>query len=257
MKLEERILKDIHFGLIKWIKEILKDIGGNKVVIGISGGKDSSIVAALCVEALGKNNVIGVLMPDGPQQDISFAYEICEYLDIHNITIPIDSITKIYLQSIDDIKKDIVPEVTAKTKLNLPPRVRMTILYGISQSIPKSRVVHTGNLSEKWIGYTTLYGDNTGAFSPLGMLTSSEVIQLGRFIGLPENFIEKPPADGLTGKTDETVLGFSYDILNKYIREGIIEDKLIKEKIDNLHRSNLFKFTQPPVFTVDLPIYGE
>ena len=130
----------------------------------------------------------------------------------------------------------------------------MTILYALSQSIEDSRVIHTGNLSERWIGYTTVYGDNTGALSPLGNFTSQEVIQIGRYLKIPEKFIVKPPADGLTGKTDEMVLGFSYDLLNKYIRTGEIADLKTKEKIDAMHKYTGFKFEPIPLFSNGLPV---
>lgn len=254
MKLSDNQLAEIKSQLIQWIKDMMINTGGNKAVLGISGGKDSSIVAALCAETLGKENVIGVLMPDGIQSDISYSHGICEYLGIKCINIPIGTITNEFFKVLENSSKDIIEDFSNSTKINLPPRVRMTVLYAISQSIPDSRVLNTGNMSEKWIGYTTLYGDNTGVFAPLANLTSDEVIQLGRSLGLPEKYIIKPPADGLTGKTDEESFGFSYEVLNKYIREGIIEDKDIKEKIDKMHRNSRFKFEVTPTFPVDLPV---
>jgi NAD+ synthase len=130
----------------------------------------------------------------------------------------------------------------------------MTLLYAISQSIDNSRVINTSNISEDWIGYATIYGDTAGAFSPLGMLTSDEVIQVGEFLGIPSKFIIKKPSDGLTGKIDEDVFGFSYEVLNKYIREGICEHADIKEKIDNMHEYSRHKFLPIPMFNVTLPI---
>ncbi|OLS01454.1 NAD(+) synthase [Tissierella creatinophila] len=254
MKLQDETLKEIVESLTQWIRDEMEKIGGKKMILGISGGKDSSVVAALGVRALGRENVIGVLMPKGEQIDIDFSYDICEFLGIENVTVPIDNISKEYLKTLEKLPKSLMPEISNDTSINLSPRIRMTILYAISQSIEKSRVVHTGNLSEKWIGYTTVYGDNTGAFSPLGSFTSDEVIQIGRFLNLPEKFIVKPPADGLTGKTDEMVIGFSYDTLNKYIRTGEIDDLKIKEKIDKMYNYSRFKFTPIPIFPNDLPI---
>ena len=219
MKLTNESLKKITLNLIDWTKKSMTDSGGKKAIIGISGGKDSSVVAALCVKSLGKENVIGILMPDGVQKDISDSEDLCEFLDIKNIVVNIEDMTKSFLGSLHGIDGGIVPEISKQTRLNLPPRVRMTLLYGISQSIDKSRVINTSNISEDWVGYATIYGDTAGAFSPLGMLTSDEVIQIGRFLGLPERFIVKKPSDGLTGKTDEDVFGFTYEILNRYIRK--------------------------------------
>lgn len=254
MNLEKGELEKTVADLTEWIRLQMKNNGGKRILLGISGGKDSSVVAALGARALGKENVLGLLMPKGEQADIAFAYELCKFLDIENVTIPIDGMFKEYMQSLEGLSKDIIPEVSKDTSINLPPRIRMTILYAISQSIEDSRVVHTGNLSEKWIGYTTVYGDNTGAFSPLGNFTSDEVIQIGRYLNLPEKFIVKPPADGLTGKTDEDVLGFSYDTLNKYIRSGQIDDLKVKEKIDKMHKYTSFKFKSMPIFENDFPV---
>jgi NAD+ synthase len=130
----------------------------------------------------------------------------------------------------------------------------MTLLYAISQSIDNSRVINTSNISEDWVGYATLYGDTTGAFSPLGMLTSDEVIQIGDFLGLPSRFLHKKPSDGLTGKADEDVFGFTYEVLNRYIREGICEDENIKKRIDNMHRYSRHKFLTIPMFQPFFPI---
>ena len=254
MKLSNEVLEKTTLDLIKWIKDSMLNTGGDKAIIGISGGKDSSVVAALCVKALGKENVIGVLMPDGIQNDISDSKDICEFLGIESIEVNIEGMTKSFLDALNGIDKNIVPNVSKQTILNLPPRVRMTLLYAVSQSIDNSRVINTSNISEDWIGYATIYGDTAGAFSPLGMLTSDEVVQVGEFLGLPSKFVIKKPSDGLTGKTDEDVFGFSYEVLNKYIREGICEDKYIKEKIDNMHKYSRHKFLPIPMFNSALPI---
>ena len=254
MKLSNKVLEGITLNIVEWIKEKMINSGGNKAVIGISGGKDSSVTAALCVKALGKENVIGVLMPDGIQRDISDSKALCEFLDIQNTTVNIEGMTKAFLKSLDEIDKDLIPSISNQTRLNLPPRVRMTVLYAVSQSIDNSRVVNTSNISEDWVGYATIYGDTAGAFSPLGMLTSDEVVQVGDFIGLPSNFLHKKPSDGLTGKTDEDVFGFTYEVLNRYIREGICEDEVIKKRIDDMHRYSRHKFLTIPMFQPFLPI---
>ena len=254
MKLTDKNRKELSVKLENWIKEKMIDTGGTKAVLGISGGKDSSVAAALCVNALGRENVIGILMPDGIQKDIDDAIDLCNVLGIAYIKANISTMTTAFLDLISNLESDQVPNITNQTKLNIPPRVRMTLLYAISQSIDDSRVINTSNLSEDWIGYATIYGDTAGAFSPLGMLTSDEVIQIGEYIGLPERFLVKIPSDGLTGKTDEDVFGFSYAVLNKYIREGICEDELIKEKIDRMHKYSRHKFLTIPMFAPSLPI---
>lgn len=235
--------------IIYWTRNQMNKIGAKKAVIGISGGKDSSTVAALMVEAIGKENVFGVLMPDGEQKDIDYAISLCEFLDIPYEIVSIGNITATFKKSLS-----FLDNISRQTTLNMPPRIRMTMLYAISQSIPNSIVINTSNLSEDWIGYATIYGDTTGAFSPLATLTTDEVIQLGLSLGLEEKFVIKPPADGLTGKTDEEVIGFSYEVLNKYIREGIIDSIEIKNKIDQMHRASRFKFLPITMYNSNLPI---
>lgn len=248
MKLEKDKLKEISRGLIDWISISMEASGGKKAVLGVSGGKDSSVVAALCKEALGKDNVIGVLMPDGIQSDISYAEEICEFLDIKSITVNIQEMTVAFSKALQGIDKNIIGEISSQSRLNIPPRVRMILLYGLSQSIDDARVINTSNLSEDWIGYATVYGDTAGAFSPLGMLTSEEVVQIGEYLGIPDKFIKKEPSDGLTGKSDEDIFGFSYEVLNRYLRQGEIEDQSIRDKIHRMNQYSRFKFLPIPMF---------
>lgn len=254
MKLSKEELKALTEKLINWTRKSMENSGGEKAVIGISGGKDSSVVAAICVEALGSENVIGVLMPDGVQGDISFAEELCKDLDIKCTTVNIEKISSAFVDSLNGVDKNLIGGVSRQTKLNFPPRIRMTLLYAISQSIEKSRVINTSNISEDWIGYATVYGDTAGAFSPLGMLTSDEVIQVGKYLGLDDKFTLKVPSDGLTGESDEDIFGFSYEVLNKYIRTGICEDLEVKARIDDMHKYSRHKFLPIPMFDSKLPI---
>ncbi len=257
MILKDKEIKRITKDIINWIRFMMKESGGKSAVIGISGGKDSSVVAALCKVALGEENVYGVLMPNGPQSDIDFAREICDFLKIKNIELPINPITESFYKSLSKAEGSFIDKTSDQTRLNLPPRIRMTLLYAFSQSIDGSRVINTSNISEDWVGYATIYGDTAGAFAPIGMLTTDEVVQVGRYLEIPEKFIAKIPEDGLTGKTDEEVLGFSYQLLNRYIREGKIEDNLIREKIDKMHKNSRFKFKPIPMFYSDLPVLAD
>lgn len=228
---------------VKWIKDFFEKNGKDcNAVIGISGGKDSSVAAALCVEALGKDRVIGVLMPCGEQADIDCAYKLCEHLGIKHFVINVKD-------AIDGLKNSIPEDIPLSNQsiVNLPPRIRMSTLYAVSQSL-NGRVVNTCNLSEDWVGYSTRYGDAAGDFSPLSLLTVTEVKAIGKLLGLPADLVDKVPIDGLCGKTDEENLGFTYAELDIYIREGKIEDMLKKEKIDTLHKRNLFKLQLMPVF---------
>ena len=232
---------------VAWIRKFFEENGpGCNAVVGISGGKDSSVAAALCVEALGKDRVIGVLMPKGVQQDIDMAYLLVEHLGIRHYEVNIQAAVEGILQNLPG---DMA--VSAQTVQNIPPRVRMTTLYAIAQS-NNGRVVNTCNLSEDWVGYSTRYGDSVGDFSPMCNLTVAEVKQIGHCLGLPAVLVEKTPIDGLCGKTDEENLGFTYGELDRYIRTGEIADPNKKALIDQRHQANLFKLQLMPGFLPEL-----
>ena len=232
---------------VNWIKEFFRANGADcNAVVGISGGKDSSVAAALCVEALGRERVIGVLMPKGEQHDIDCAHQLVEHLGIKSYEINIkDAVEGLMKNMPEDLK------ITPQTTTNIPPRVRMTTLYAVSQSV-NGRVVNTCNLSEDWVGYSTRYGDAAGDFSPMCNLTVTEVKEIGHLLGLPENLVEKTPIDGLCGKTDEENLGFTYAVLDKYIRTGVCENAATKELIDKKHKANLFKLQLMPSFKPEI-----
>jgi len=228
---------------VKWIKEFFDNNGPDcNAIVGISGGKDSSVAAALCVEALGKERVIGVLMPQGEQHDIDMAYMLVNHLGIKHYIINVKD-------AVDGVMKNIPAElnISEQAKQNLPPRIRMSTLYAVSQSC-NGRVCNTCNLSEDWVGYSTRYGDSVGDFSPMSNLTVTEVKEIGHLLGLPKELVNKTPIDGLCGKSDEENLGFTYAELDKYIREGIIEDEEKKKLIDKKHVQNLFKLKLMPSF---------
>lgn len=230
--------------VVQWIRDWFDKNGKDcNAVVGISGGKDSSIVAALCVKALGRDRVIGVLMPNGEQSDIDMARKLVEFLDIRNFEVNIKDAVYGVLNNLPFNWYDI----SEQTATNLPARIRMATLYAVSQSM-NGRVANTCNLSEDWVGYATRYGDAAGDFSPLSQLTVSEVKAIGRELGLPSELVDKTPTDGLCGKTDEDNLGFTYDTLDRYIRTGEIDDGDVKAKIDSMHEKNLFKLQLMPSF---------
>ena len=220
---------------VEWIREFFEENGrGCNAVVGISGGKDSSVAAALCVEALGKDRVIGVLMPCGVQPDIDSAELLVSHLEIKHYVVNVKA-------AVDGLTSALPFELSTQTRTNIPPRVRMTALYAVAQS-HNGRVVNTCNLSEDWVGYSTRYGDAAGDFSPLSGLTVTEVKAIGRALGLPDCLVDKVPSDGLCGKTDEDNLGFTYHAVNEYI------DADKKANIDRRHRLNLFKLQLMPAF---------
>jgi len=230
--------------LIEWIRGYFEKNGHDcRAVAGISGGKDSSVTAALCAQALGSQRVTGVLMPMGDQHDINYSEELVSLLGIKHYTFNIKN-------SVDDVLSVLKGgglSLNRQAVINIPARIRMTVLYAVSAA-ENGRVANTCNLSEDWVGYSTKYGDAAGDFSPLSRLTVTEVKAIGEALNLPRKFIEKTPEDGLSGLTDEENLGFSYDVLDKYIREGSCEDASVKEKIDRLHKMNLHKLQLMPCF---------
>lgn len=237
--------------VVQWIRQFFEENGkGCNAVVGISGGKDSSVVAALCVAALGKDRVIGVLMPKGEQQDIDMSRLLVDHLGIAAVEVNVEAAVDgvwTQLQKPKTYNGMALPALSEQTRTNIPPRIRMTTLYAVSQSC-NGRVANTCNLSEDWVGYSTRYGDSVGDFSPLSRFTVAEVKEIGRELGLPDVLVDKVPIDGLCGKTDEENLGFTYAVLDKYIRTGVCEDPEIKALIDRKHKANLFKLELMPVF---------
>ena len=234
---------------VEWIRNFFEENGKDcNAVVGISGGKDSSIAAALCVEALGKDRVIGVLMPKGEQHDIDKAYLLVNHLGIRHYEVNIKDAVDSLMNSIPENL-----EISKQARENLPPRIRMSTLYAVSQSC-NGRVCNTCNLSEDWVGYSTRYGDSVGDFSPMSNLTVQEVKAIGHLLNLPDELVEKVPIDGLCGKTDEENLGFTYAQLDHYIRTGEIDDLEKKELIDRRHRINLFKLQLMPSYNPGIEI---
>ena len=236
--------------VIEWIKQYFNDNGKDcNAIIGISGGCDSSVTAALLVKALGKDRVIGVLMPNGDQYDIDCSYQLVKFLDIKYYVI---NINKPYLELTNEI--DTKLKIDSKSydiyRTNTPSRLRMATLYGIS-GLFNGRVANTCNLSEDYVGYSTKFGDSAGDFSPISNFTKTEVRELGEELGLPKNLIYKVPEDGMSFKSDEEKLGFTYEVLDKYIRTGEIDDLKIKEKIDKMHLANLHKIQLMPSYKKD------
>ena len=235
--------------LIAWLQDWFEKNGkGCNAVIGISGGKDSSVTAALCVAALGKDRVIGVLMPNGVQADIDDAKHVVAHLGIKHFIVNIKgayegAVNALFFSGI---------QFSEQARVNLPPRIRMSTLYAVSQSM-NGRVINTCNLSEDWVGYSTRYGDSVGDVCPLGKLTVTEVKELGTALGLPDSLVHKVPSDGLCGKTDEDNLGFTYAVLDRYIRTGEIDDPETKKKIDYKHRINKFKLELMQTYKTGLP----
>lgn len=236
--------------LCTWISSYMRKAGENsRAVIGISGGKDSTVASFLCTKALGKKRVLGVLMPCGRQSDFFYAQEVVDFLGIEYKVINIENIVRLILGEVEKAAPG--KKVSITSKINISPRIRMTILYAVAQSILEGAlVVNTSNASEKYIGYSTKYGDSAGDFSPLGELLVEEVVEIGRTLAVPRHLLEKVPQDGLTGKTDEENIGFSYAHLDEYIKTGVLQDAEVQRKIEFLHKKNLHKQEKIPTFSI-------
>ncbi len=236
--------------LIQWVKDYFDTSASpdTKAVIGISGGKDSSVAAAVCVKALGKERVIGILMPKGEQHDIDCSQLLVDTLGIEHYTINIGSTVDAFTAEFESHMP-----MNSQAVINTPPRIRMTTLYAAAACL-NGRVVNTCNLSEDWVGYSTKHGDAAGDFSPLSMLTVTEILQIGDYLGLPESLVHKVPIDGLCGKTDEENLGFSYAELDTYIRglTDLSDKPELKERIDRMHKNNLHKLQLMPKFEFEI-----
>ena len=236
----KKVLNELTVWIRDWFEENGRDCNA---IVGISGGKDSSVAAALCVRALGVDRVIGVLMPNGEQSDSAMSRLLVEHLGIRHFVV---NIHDGYQGLLGEVRRQL-GDVSRDTEINLAPRLRMATLYAVAQS-NNGRVANTCNLSEDWVGYSTRYGDSAGDFSPLSMLCVREVKALGRELGLPECLVEKVPIDGLCGQTDEEKLGFTYAALDAYIRDGVEPDAATKARIDRLYKLNRFKVRFMDVF---------
>lgn len=240
-------MKTLTRNCVNWTKAILEKNRQKKVVIGISGGKDSSVVAAICAKAIGPENVIGVMMPNGEQKDIADSQSLIAHLGIKSTTVNIGNAFNDLCNAIN-----LGVELSYDTKTNLPARLRMSTLYAVAQTVG-GFVANTCNLSEDTVGYATLYGDNAGSFAPISKLTTEEVMEIGDDLGLPFELVHKVPIDGLQPKTDEDKLGFTYHEVNELIRKGIKGPHF--DKIMDMYRKNKFKLdiVRIPYFDPHLP----
>lgn len=235
-RFDEKDMPAVHESIVDFIKTYFSKANMKTAVIGISGGKDSTVTAKLLVDALGKKNVFGVLMPNGFQSDINDSKKVVELLGIRWAEVNIQDMYDDFIYN--------VPFDSKQMRINLAPRIRMTTLYAVAQGIGNALVINTCNFCEDVVGFSTLYGDNAGDIAPLKFLTVSEVVMLGDYLGLPYELTHKTPSDGLCGKSDEDMLGVSYADIEKYIFENGVETSLDRDTytiIDTKYKNNLFK----------------
>ena len=239
-----------------WLEEYARENRMKKAVLGISGGKDSTIVAKLLVDTIGKDNVFGLLMPNGEQKDINDSLKVVELLDIGYTTINIEKAYWAIISSLGGVSG-----VSEEAQINIAPRIRMTTLYTWGQT-HGYRVAGTGNLSERILGYFTKWGDGGSDFNVLGQFTSLEVMRIGEELGLPLDLVYKTPADGLSGQSDEEKLGVSYIDVHNYIRKGYNAiDSVVADKIVSMMERANHKLEPVPIpefqyCQVELPELG-
>lgn len=235
--------------IVDHIRHYFAKNGGpdTKAVIGISGGKDSTIAATLLAMALGSDRVVGVLMPNGDQKDIADARAVCDMLGIKFYIVNIKYTVASFIEDIER-NTDLLPNDRVYT--NMPARARMTTLYNIAAMVG-GRVINTGNASEAYVGYTTKYGDLAGDYAVLCGYYVSEIYKIGDAIKwydekgvehrIPEYLIHKVPADGMSGKTDEDNMGFTYAELDAYLMDGWTPPADVLHNILERHRRNEHK----------------
>ena len=236
--------------IIQWLQKYKELTNCKGVVLGISGGKDSTVVAMLAKKVWG-DNVFGVLMPNGTQKDIDDAIRVCETLHINYRIVNINDAYRGLLDAIEYCPGLASLEISDKAKTNIPPRLRMTTIYAIAQTLGY-RVIGTGNASERTIGWTTKWGDSAYDFNPIACLTCTEVVKLGielaKEFGLDETLVNKKPSDGLTGKSDEDNFGFTYKQLDDWILLGTSGNNEIDDKIQLLRERGMHKQSMPKIF---------
>lgn len=252
LQIAKSLTQKQHDAIVEFIKDFFKDKEGPSV-LGVSGGKDSTICAALLTEALGPERVVGVMMPNGEQSDIDDSRKVCEILKIKSFEVNIGQAYNALFDAIN-VGKDL-HECSLFTT-NTPARLRMTTLYGVAAAFG-GFVCNTCNLSESIVGWETYGGDGFGDFSPIGRLTKTEVCFLGDYMKLPKYLIYKVPSDGMCGASDEDKMGFTYEALDNYIRNGVVPKE--KDKILSMHKRSHFKHEniRIPTCKIDLPIYKD
>ena len=238
--------------LVEELRKLAAEQGFCRVVVGISGGKDSTVTAAICARALGADHVYGVMLPDGEQKDIEDSRRLCKALGIHCKTVNIGKIHTALREVTDqfgpapDSDGFTVPQ-SRESDINVGPRLRMTVLRYIAQALG-ARLAGTGNLSEATVGYCTKDGDTSCDFAMLGRLTSVEVVRVGLTMPeIPRDLVEKTPTDGLSGFSDEERMGIRYADIHSYIREGSCGNPETDEKIRKRERANLHKRRMPVI----------
>lgn len=249
--LEKEELNKQMINAINWIKDYVTKSGANGIVIGNSGGKDSATVLAMAVKAIGKENVVSVAIPCySNNNDLEDAKLVANTFDVKLLTI---NLTNSYQKMEEEINSQLDDKLSKEAIVNIKPRLRMTTLYGIAQTL-NYLVIGTGNLCEAMVGYTTKWGDSASDFNPIGNFTVDEVLEIGRMLGVPNKILEKAPSDGLGNLTDEEKMGLKYSQIAEMIETGTT-DEIAKQKIIQKYNNSEHKRRLVPVYTFERKNY--
>lgn len=242
--LEKEVLQQEADNAIRWIKEYVEKAGAKGVVIGNSGGKDSATVLAMATKAIGKDKVVAVSMPCySNNNDFEDAKLVAKSFGVNFIKV---DLSNSYTEMEKEINMQLGKELSKEATINMKPRLRMTTLYGIAQTLGYL-VIGTGNLCEAMVGYTTKWGDNSSDFNPIGNFTVEEVLEIGKYLGVPEKILKKAPNDGLGGQTDEEKMGIKYSQIAEMIETGSTDEE-VKEEILKRFRNSKHKREVVPVY---------
>lgn len=227
--------------LVKWLKQKVKDAKADGVVFGLSGGIDSAVIAGLAKKSF-PDNSLGVIMPCYSDQiDEEHGILVAKKLNLKTTKVDLSNSFDVLLQSMTEESKN------KMATSNLKPRLRMTTLYYLAQN-NNYLVIGSSNKSELTVGYFTKHGDSGVDLLPLASFVKSEIRDLARFLNIPEIIVEKPPTAGLwENQTDESEMGFSYDVLDKYIKTGEGPEEIVN-KIKRMNSISEHKRTYPPIF---------
>lgn len=249
--LEKQALEKEAQNAIIWIREYVEKTGANGIVIGNSGGKDSATVLAMAVEAIGREKVLSVAMPCfSKQTDLEDAKLVADVFEVPLLKV---DLSNTYQEMEKEINCQIPQSLTKEAIVNMKPRLRMTTLYSIAQTLGYL-VIGTGNLCEAMVGYTTKWGDNSSDFNPIGNFTVEEVLAIGRMLEVPENILKKAPSDGLGEKTDEEKMGIQYSQIEEMIETGTTDEKA-KQEIIRRYQSSKHKRRIVPIYTFERKNY--
>ena len=234
--------------IVEWIRDYYRTNNLKGAVLGVSGGKDSAVVAGLMSEAIGPENVVGLTLPcHSRQMDADGAKLVADHFGFELLNVDLTDVCDLFESNIDKLG-DFTAEQRSDSSINLKPRLRMSTVYYMAALLSKVKggtyiVPGTSNACELYVGYFTKGGDSVFDIAPIYNLTVDEVIGVGEALGVPEEVLYRVPDDGLSGKSDEEKMGVKYADISSLIK-GEEVDELEREKIEKLHAKTRHKFNK-------------